>query len=275
MSHSMTVVTVVAVLIMVACTDTAAPATEPEGTSASLSYAFDGDSMEVDIDGRTEEVRLLGINAPEGDECFGGEARDTLIGMIADQDLVLVEGPGDDTDRYGRLLRYVYVDGENVNGRMLAEGRAVTLQGDHRHNDEFVEIGNLAAEAMLGMWAADACGPAPQLGAKIVEFKYDPPGPDDERLIDEYLTIANSGTKPLNLAGWIVRDESSQNRYVFKGLSLKSGQSVTVRTGCGEDRSDTVFWCSEQSIWSNDGDTAILQDRHGNVVDRWTYAGDK
>ncbi|MCJ7781731.1 MAG: lamin tail domain-containing protein [Acidimicrobiia bacterium] len=271
MSHNMTVVTVVAALIMVACTDTAAQDTEPEGAPASLSYAFDGDSMEVDIDGRTEEVRLLGINAPEGDECFGGEARNTLIGMIADQNLVLVEGGGDDTDRYGRLLRYVYVDGENVNGRMLAEGRAVTLQGDHRYNDEFVEISNLAAEAMLGMWAHDACGPASPLGAKIVEFTYDPPGPDDERLIDEYVTIANSGTKPLNLAGWIVRDESSQNRYVFKGLSLKSGQSVTVRTACGEDRSDTVFWCSEQSIWSNDGDTAILQDRHGNVADRWTY----
>ena len=92
---------------------------------------------------------------------------DTLIDLIADQDLVLVEGSGDVTDHYGRLLRYVYVDDKNVNERMLAEGRAVTLQGDHRYKDEFVEIGNLAAEAMLGMWAPDACGPTSPPGASI------------------------------------------------------------------------------------------------------------
>jgi micrococcal nuclease len=273
MSHSMTVVAVVGVLITVACTDTAAPTTAPEGTPASLSYAFDGDSMEVDIDGRMEEVRLLGINAPEGDECFGGEARDTLIDLIADQDLVLVEGSGDVTDHYGRLLRYVYVDDKNVNERMLAEGRAVTLQGDHRYKDEFVEIGNLAAEAMLGMWAPDACGPTSPPGATISDVEHDPPGPDDERLNDEYVTVTNDGMKPLNLAGWTLRDESSRNRYSFKGSNLKPGENVTVRTGCGEGRPDTVYWCSEQSVWSNGGDTVILQDRHGNVVDRWTYAG--
>ena len=75
----------------------------------------------------------------------------------------------------------------------------------------------------------------------------------------------------MNLADWTLRDESSRNRYVFIGLNLKPGMSVTVRTGCGEDHFDTLYWCSEQAVWSNDGDTAILQDHHGSVVDRWVY----
>ena len=246
-----------------------------EGTVGRLVHAFDGDSMEVDIGGTVEEVRLVGINAPEGDECFGDRALDALIGLTADHDLVLVKRSGDDVDQYGRLLRYVYVDDESVNGRMLADGGAVALQGDHRYNDKFVEIGNLAAETMLGMWAPDACGPTPPPGATISDVEHDPLGPDDEHLNDEYVTITNDGVKPVNLAGWTLRDESSRNRYSFKGSNLKPGEYVTVRTGCGEDRSDTVYWCSERSVWSNDGDTAILQDRHGNVADRWTYARDR
>ena len=266
-------IALVVVLATAACTDSGASTDGPKGTAATVVYVFDGDSMEVDVDGRTEEVRLLGINAPEGDECFGDEARGALIDLIAERDLVLAKGSGDDIDQYGRLLRYVYVDDESVNGRMLAEGNAVTLQGDHRYNDEFVEIGNLAAGAMFGMWAPDACGPAPPPGATITSVEHDPPGPDDAHLNDEYVTISNEATKPLNLAGWTLRDESSRNRYSFRGLNLNPGQNVTVRTGCGEDRNDTVYWCSERSIWSNDGDTVILQDRHGNVADRWTYAG--
>ncbi|MEA2011153.1 MAG: lamin tail domain-containing protein [Actinomycetota bacterium] len=271
MSHRLVAVFVVVALGVVACGGTDEPTTEPEGTSARFVYAFDGDSMEVDVGGRAEEVRLLGINAPEGDECFGDEAREALIDLVADRSLVLVTDAADDTDRYGRLLRYVLVDGEIVNGRMLAEGYAVTLQGDHRYNDEFVEIGNLAADAALGMWAPDACGPVPPAGATIIDVEHDPPGPDDDRLNEEYVAIANKGTKPLDLAGWTLRDESSQNRYVFSGLSLGPGTSVTVRTGCGEDNDGTLYWCSERSIWSNGGDTAILQDRHGNVAVRWTY----
>jgi len=266
-------VVVVVVLGAVACTGSGTQTVDSEETPARFAHAFDGDSMQVEIDGQTVEIRLLGINAPEGDECFGDEARDALIDLLHGHDLVLVEGTTADTDRYGRLLRYVYVDGENVNGRMLAGGNALTLQGAHSSNDEFIEIGNLAAGSTLGMWAPDACGPVPQSGAVIAIVEHDPPGPDDERLNDEYVVISNEGTKPLNLAGWRLRDESSHNRYVFQSLNLNPGASVTVRTGCGEDRTDAVYWCSERSIWSNGGDTVILQDRHGNVADRWTYTG--
>lgn len=242
-----------------------------EGVRVTLLFVLDGDSIEVSSDGETEEVRLLGINAPEGDECFGDQARDALINIVDGHDLFLVEGADAHVDRYGRLLRYVYVGGENVNGRLLADGTAVALQGDHRHNDSFVEIGTLAAEAGHGMWAPDACGPAATIGPAIDELRYNPPGPDDEHLDDEYATIVNAGIDAVDLTDWILRDESSQNRFQFAGVVLEPGDRVTVTTGCGSDRADRVYWCAHDPVWSNAGDTAILQDGHGNVVDRWMY----
>jgi micrococcal nuclease len=279
------------VLAAVACADTSdqppttAPAAttassspsgspvNPKGTQAALTRVFDGDSIEVEVDGRTEEVRLIGINAPERNECFGDASRDALIALLGDRDLVLVSGSDGDTDQYGRLLRYLYVDGDNINERTLADGNAVTLQGAHELNDAFVEIGDIAASAGYGMWAPNACGAAAPTGATITEVLYDPPGPDDEVLGSEYVTIANDGAATLDLTGWTLRDESSQNRYVFDDVRLGPGDRVTIRTGCGEDRGDTVYWCSDRSVWSNRGDTAIVQDRNGNVVDRWLYTG--
>jgi micrococcal nuclease len=243
----------------------------PDGTRATLTSVFDGDSIEVEIEGRTEEVRLIGVNAPEGDECFGERARNALIGYLDGEDIDLVGGSDSDTDQYGRLLRYVYVGGENINARMLAEGNAVTLQGNHPSNEAFVEIGGLAAETATGMWAPDACGPLAAPGMSIVEVASNPPGPDDERLNDENVTIANRGEAVVNLAGWTLRDESSQNRYVFGAVTLTPGDGVTVKTGCGTDRPGTLHWCSDRPVWSNTGDTVMLQDTSGNMVDRWTY----
>lgn len=257
----------------VALAATTTSATNLAGTEAELLSVIDGDSIAVDVDGRTEEVRLIGINAPEGDECFGDASREALVELLGDGDLVLAAGSESDTDQYGRLLRYVYVEGDNVNGRTLAVGNALTLQSRHEFNRAFVEIGELAASAGYGMWAPDACGPAAPAGATIVEVLYNPPGPDDEQSNSEYVTIANDGTATLDLSGWTLRDESSQNRYVFNAVRLAPDERMTIRTGCGEDRGDTAFWCADRSVWSNGGDTAILQDRHGNVVDRWTYIG--
>lgn len=249
------------------------PAPVPDGTRATVTYVFDGDSIEVEINGRKEEIRLIGVNAPEGDECFGERARGALIAYLDGRDAALVDGSDSDKDQYGRLLRYVYVGGENINGRLLADGNAAALQGDHRYNEAFIEIGNLAADAGHGMWAADACGPPPPPGMSIVEVQYNPPGPDNEHLNDEYITIANDGQAIIALTGWTLRDESSQNRFVFGAASLAPGRSLTVKTGCGTDQPDTLHWCADRSVWSNTGDTVMLQDEYGNIANRWTYQG--
>jgi micrococcal nuclease len=254
---------------------TPAPMPDPEGTGATLAYVLDGDSIEVEIEGRTEEIRLIGVNAPERDECFGERARGALVAYLDGENLVLVTGSDSDTDQHGRRLRYVYAGGENINRRLLADGNAVTLQSDHRYNEAFVEVGNLAADAGYGMWVADACGPPPMPGMSIVDVQHNPPGPDDEHLNDEYLTIANEGEDVIDLTGWTLRDESSQNRFVFGDVAPAPGDGIKVRTGCGTDRVDVLHWCAARPVWSNAGDTVMLQDAHGNIVDWWRYAGSR
>lgn len=252
-------------------TSTSSPTT-PAGDAARVTFVLDGDSVEVEIDGRNEEVRLLGINAPEEDECYGDRAREGLKGMADGEQVTLVQGSVDDRDEFGRLLRYVYTDDRSVNEAMLFHGQAVALQRDHDQNDSFVRIATDAAMRETGLWERDACGPATVQDIRVTWVEFNPPGPDDEVLEDEYVEIVNEGALRVDLAEWTLRDESSQNRYVFD-RALRPGDRMLVRSGCGEDREEDVYWCSGGPIWSNGGDTAILQDEHGNVVSWRTYRG--
>jgi hypothetical protein len=69
----------------------------------------------------------------------------------------------------------------------------------------------------------------------------------------------------------VLRDESSVHRYLFPdGFTLGPGARVTVRSGWGDDDGDTLHW-GAGSVWSNDGDTVLLLDAAGNVVDRRRY----
>lgn len=246
-------------------------ATAPPGEVAIVTRLFDGDSMEVEIDGRPDEVRLLGINAPEGDECYGETARETLAELIGRNAVTLVAA-GEDRDGFGRMLRYLFVGDRDVNAEMVAEGHATVLQGDHPRNQEFALLSDRAWEDRLGMWSPGTCGGGPESDAiEIGEIRHDPPGPDDEVLTDEWIEIENRGADGVDLGGWILRDESSQNRFRLPAVSLSPGDRLRVRTGCGPDSPSDLHWCSERSVWSNGGDTVILQDPNGNVVTRERY----
>ncbi len=246
----------------------------PGGTPAELVRVVDGDSIEAELSGATVEVRLVGINAPERDECHGEEARDALTDHLEGKSLTLVVAGDEDTDRFGRILRYVYAEGSAVNEVMLSSGQANVLQGDYSREDAFVALTDSAARAELGMWRPDACGPQLVATARITTVEYDPRGPDGDNAAQEYVVITNGTDAPLDLADWIVRDESSQHRYRFGPLTLAPGASVRLRSGCGDDGPEDLYWCAGDAVWSNGGDTVLLQDPHGNVVDRVLYRGD-
>lgn len=91
-----------------------------------VTHIVDGDTVDVRVaDGRTERVRLIGIDTPEYGQCdfakASGLARSVALGRKA----VLV---GDATqatrDRYGRLLAYVWADGRDLGYQQLARGFA-------------------------------------------------------------------------------------------------------------------------------------------------------
>jgi micrococcal nuclease len=66
---------------------------------------------------------------------------------------------GDTVDRYGRLLRYVYVGDRLVNAEMIRQGYArAYLRFPFSRRDEFREHEQEARERERGLWAHDACG---------------------------------------------------------------------------------------------------------------------
>jgi len=129
------------------------------GCSASpvftVRHVYDGDSFVLT---NSDEIRLIGIDAPEKDEPGADEARAFLTKLIKDKPIRL-EGDKEDKDRYKRLLRYVYVGDTFVNAEMIKSGYAITLfiqPNGNKYQAEFTALETTAKETKTGIWAPDA-----------------------------------------------------------------------------------------------------------------------
>lgn len=250
------------------------------GTVASVT---DGDTLSIVIDGEAVDVRLDGINAPELNECWGREATVLLTALVADKQLVLVDGESD-TDQFGRLLRYAYLETGNglefINATMVADGNAVAVQNGGPYQSSLKALEARAYQSGKGMWGTLVCGDEEALQAdrpvvRVGKIQYDPDGPDNDALDQEYVTFVNEGYGRVDFSGWTVRDESSTNRFTFpKGTVLAPGDEVTVVTGCEGGPANSLQWCSDTPVWSNGGDTVIVSDTLGNAVIWYSYTGE-
>lgn len=158
-----------------------APATlseEPRGHEAAVvTRIVDGDTIVVEVTGRSrgpgagraevgEEytVRLIGIDTPESVdprspvECFGKEASAATEALLAGADVRLVKDVSE-TDRFGRLVRYVYLEEEMANARLVVNGyaSAYTYPPDVRHADLLARLQGQAESEDRGLWAPDTC----------------------------------------------------------------------------------------------------------------------
>lgn len=242
----------------------------------------DGDSFEVDwIDtapadlGRAE-VRLLGINAPEAQACFGSEARSVLQNLIGDRE-ILVEVVETENGGFGRQIANVWVDDDLVNLQMVEAGAALSLTGDGEFADLITQAQHDARAQGLGLWTACAA----ESTVEITDLHADAPGRDDFNPNGEWIEIRNTGVVAIDLTGWGIRDESTRHRFTFPdGFGLEAGASTRIGSGCewndGDDRNDgepDLFWCASDPVWNNTGDTAYLVEGSGRFVDQWSYDG--
>ena len=157
-----------------------APTSTPEQTSlrivknneattsaiARVVKVVDGDTIHVQIDGKNETVRLIGIDTPEVVDprklvqCFGREASEKTKQLLSDREVVLVDDQSQgNRDKYNRLLRYVFVDDVNVNETLLLEGYAheYTYRLPYVYQSKFTQAERIARETKKGLWADDAC----------------------------------------------------------------------------------------------------------------------
>jgi micrococcal nuclease len=140
----------------------AAPDLDPGG--AVVERVVDGDTLTVRIGGRSERVRLIGIDTPESVdprrpvECFGKEAAAHLAELLPEGSAVRLERDVEPRDRFDRLLAYVYrrSDGLFVNLAMVADGYAevATFPPNVAHTADFTAAAADAREAGRGLWGA-------------------------------------------------------------------------------------------------------------------------
>jgi micrococcal nuclease len=121
---------------------------------AELVRVIDGDTIEVVVNGETRKVRYIGMDTPEREDDFFAEATNANAQLITGQTLTLVKDVSE-TDRYDRLLRYVFV-GEHifVNYELVKQGYAqiVTYPPDVACEEFFREAQTNAREQELGLW---------------------------------------------------------------------------------------------------------------------------
>ncbi len=117
---------------------------------------IDGDTIYLD---NGESVRYLGINAPEtqhptkGNECYGVEAT-RRNSQLVEGKTVRLEKDVTDRDKYGRLLRYVFVNGIFVNAILVEEGFAYSsyYPPDTKYYKYLLEIELVAEKDGRGLW---------------------------------------------------------------------------------------------------------------------------
>lgn len=142
-------------LTLAACEiSTATPTREtslPTGNTYRVIRVIDGDTIDVDIDGREHRVRYIGVNTPERDESCYSDATAANRQLVEGQYVRLVKDTSE-TDRYDRLLRYVYVGETFVNAQLVRDGWAevVRYTPDTREFGNFRSLEQSAAGASLG-----------------------------------------------------------------------------------------------------------------------------
>lgn len=127
---------------------------------------YDGDTIKIKYDGRTESLRFIGIDAPEIDQQqWGIKARERLYSITPPGSVVILEFDITKRDKYGRLLAYVFTsDGRFVNEIMLREGLALlyTFPPNVKYTEKFREAQRYARENRLGIWGENGLSMSPQ-----------------------------------------------------------------------------------------------------------------
>ncbi len=119
--------------------------------NALVQRVIDGDTIELS---NGERVRLIGINAPEKkEECFE-EATEKLKELVLGKKIEMKRDVSE-KDGFGRLVRYVYIEGEFVNELMVREGFAFSykFEPDTKYLRELEEAERIARENKKGcLW---------------------------------------------------------------------------------------------------------------------------
>ena len=117
--------------------------------NAKVIMVMDGDTLLVLHDGAKVKIRMANIDAPEKDQAFGMESRQSLLEMVQKKQVHINSQA---VDQYGRVVGLVSVDGRNINEEQVRRGMA--WEYSHFHSDRhYIALQNEAQQAHRGLWA--------------------------------------------------------------------------------------------------------------------------
>lgn len=130
-----------------------------DGIRAEVTSVVDGDTFRARIEGLPITVRLLGVDTPEtvhpfkDVEKFGREASDYLKNRLNGKTVALSFEP-QKTDKYGRLLAYVNLEGAFINSELIQKGIGIAYtRFPFKYLEEFKALGEVAKQNKVGLWA--------------------------------------------------------------------------------------------------------------------------
>lgn len=132
-----------------------------EGEKTFVSEVVDGDTFKIESGGI---IRMIGIDTPETKDprrpvgCFGKEASNETKKLIEGK-VIILQKDISETDKYNRLLRYVFLPLENgqilfINDYLVRSGFALVLTypPDVKYNEQLRQAETAAKESKLGLW---------------------------------------------------------------------------------------------------------------------------
>ena len=206
-------------------------------TPATVVRVVDGDTIEVEIEGQTHKVRYIGIDTPETVDprrpvgCFGEEASAANEALVEGR-IVGLEEDVSDTDSFGRLLRYVWLNSqEMVNAILVREGyaQASAYPPDVRYQELFDGLEAAARSAERGLW-----------GPVCLETSSPPPAGNPAQGACEY-----SGTSEAVIKGNISTNSGEKIYHVPGGGFYEQtviDEAAGERWFCAESEAIAAGW---------------------------------
>ena len=135
-------------------------ASGPQNVVVPVTRVVDGDTVEVRLDGETEDLRYIGVDTPESVkpdtpvECYALAASHFNERLVEGERVRLVFDE-ERRDVYGRLLAYVYLGDRFVNAELVRRGYATTLTiaPNDRFAGRFERLERRAGAAGRGLWS--------------------------------------------------------------------------------------------------------------------------
>lgn len=132
-----------------------------ERFEVTLNECVDGDTAWFNIDGENTKVRFLYIDTPESTnqvEAYGKEASEYTKNELTNAKTIELElnKDGDQTDKYDRLLAWVFVDGELLQEKLARQGLVEKFYDygyDYTYKQEIIVADNQAKEEHMGIYS--------------------------------------------------------------------------------------------------------------------------